>query len=355
MLRQLARLERPIPRAGPRAFAIAVYADEHDRPVGARETGEEGVACVDDAARALGMYAHLWRRTRVPWLRRKVDGLVEFLAYMEIAPGRFVNFIADWDGERNLGGPTSVATGPFWNARALAGLAAAASIGIAAAAAAYARALEATSDEPTGGDVRAIQVRAVLETRGPASEPALRARLTRWCDEIAALQEGEVLLDNSVERPVHLWGHLQESALAAAGTLLGRPGLVDIARRSAEVVFVPQIRSAFDLRVVQPDAVANAVLAMDALAAATGSARYAELAALARAWFDGRNTAGAPVYDRKAGRVADGIDDGVVSRRSGAEANIVVADVLNDVSVPRVRPRAARAARRPRYSGASRR
>ncbi len=328
MLRQLARLTRPVPRAGRRAIAIAVYADEQDRPIPARETGEEGVACVDDAARALALYCALWRRTRAPQLLREAEGLLDFLLYMEVAPGRFANFIHDWDGQRNLEGPTSSGDGLFWNARALRGLATATATGIPSAADAYGRALAATSDEPTGGDIRAIQARALLELPEGLAGSELRGRLVRWCDEIAALREGEVLLDNRHERPVHLWAHAQEGVLAQAGRLLRREDLVQVARRSAKVVFVPTIVAAFDRPVVQPDAVASAVFAMDALGEATGDARYKELAALARAWFAGRNSANAPVYDPVAGRVADGIDNGVVSRRSGAEANIVAAESL---------------------------
>ena len=54
MLRQLARLTRPVPVAGPRALTVAVYSQADGQLLDARETGVEGVACVDDAARACG-------------------------------------------------------------------------------------------------------------------------------------------------------------------------------------------------------------------------------------------------------------------------------------------------------------
>jgi len=111
-------------------------------------------------------------------------------------------------------------------------------------------------------------------------------------------------------------------ALAAAATALDRPALMEVAEASATAVFAPTIRSGFDLPHVQPYDVQTAICVMDALAAATQQAGYAELAALGREWFHGRNPSGRPVYDRKVGAVADGIDQGVVSRNSGAEANI---------------------------------
>ena len=88
------------------------------------------------------------------------------------------------------------------------------------------------------------------------------------------------------------------------------------------------IASSFDLPQVQPYGVACAVRAMDALAAATGDVRYRGLATDARAWFDGRNSAHRPVYDRATGAVADGIDDGRVSLNSGAESNVLGAQAL---------------------------
>ncbi len=307
----------------------------------ARETGEEGVACVDDAARALDLYSGLWRRTGVGWLRAQADALLDFLLYMEVAPGRFANFILDWDGVRNLAGPTSHPEGPFWNARALGGLAAASAAGITGATAAFERALGATSRAADGADVRAIELRAVMRMPGAHATADGRALISRWSDQIAALRHGDVLLDHAGQASPHLWAHTQEAALAHAGVLLGRSDLVEIARRSAEAVFVPAIASSFDLAVAQPDAVASAVVSMDELASATGDPRYTELASLARAWFAGRNSAAAPVYDRVRGRVADGIDAGTLSPRSGAEANIVAGLVLPDVPVPPATPRVA--------------
>jgi hypothetical protein len=103
---------------------------------------------------------------------------------------------------------------------------------------------------------------------------------------------------------------------------LDRPELLTLAVTSAEAVFAEVIESGFDRRQVHSYEVQSAVFVMDRLAAVTGEPRYADLALKAREWFDGRNPAGAAMYDRATGRVADGLDDGRVSDRSGAEANI---------------------------------
>ena len=72
-LHHLRRLTRPVARAGPLARATAVYSEPVDahgnlppEPRSARQTGFEGVACVDDAARAIVLYSGIWRRHRLP-------------------------------------------------------------------------------------------------------------------------------------------------------------------------------------------------------------------------------------------------------------------------------------------------
>ena len=328
MLRQLARLTRPVPAAGPGACALAVY-EVAGSLAPARESGEEGVACVDDTARGLALFCDLWAATGRGQHRQRAVSFLDFVLWMQCPDGRFVNFVHDWDGPRNLEGATSFAGGGFWQARGLRGLAKAqVALDDGRAGGALERALaciDRSTDVPP--DVRAVHVAALLDLSRAGRGPQLRDRLERWCDEIASKRDGDVLLDGETD-VVHLWGHSQETVLAQAGTLLDRADLVERARRSAETVFVPAIVSGFDLPVVQPYDVACAVHAMDALAAATGEARYLDLAHDARGWFDGRNPAGTAVYDRVAGRVADGIDDGCVSLNSGAESNIVAAEAL---------------------------
>jgi hypothetical protein len=120
----------------------------------------------------------------------------------------------------------------------------------------------------------------------------------------------------------HLWGHVQEGVLADASAVMGEQRWCRLAVSSGEAVFAEAIESGFDLPHVHPYDVQSAVFVMDRLAGATGLARYVDLAEKARSWFDGRNPAGAMVYNRTTGRVADGIDNRVVNDRSGAEATL---------------------------------
>jgi hypothetical protein len=330
VLQQLARLTAPVPAAGPHARAIAVYADDADQVACAADRGYEGVACVDDAARAAVLFCDVWATTRLPYAAARARSLADFLIYMQDDDGRFVNFISDWDGTRNLAGPTSFAGGGFWQARGTRALAKLWMVlGDERAHERLLRALpqiRKAADVPA--DVRAIHAHMASELVRVGAMPQLRADLERWADELASCRSGAVLLDNPDQEVPHLWAHVQEGVLAEAGALLDRPDLLARARESALAYLAPLVESGFDAPSMQPYGVASAIYSLDKLETVTGDALFADLATKARAWFDGRNPARLPVYDRRAGRVHDGIDDGVLNRCSGAESNIVGAQAL---------------------------
>ncbi len=81
---------------------------------------------------------------------------------------------------------------------------------------------------------------------------------------------------------------------------------------------------------VQPYGAASAAFAMEQLAEVTGDPRYARASRDARAWFDGRNPSRRAVYDRGAGRVADGVDGASLNTHAGAESAIAGAQTFID-------------------------
>ena len=332
VLRQLARLTVPVESAGERACAIAVYADAADRTFPAAERGFEGVACVDDASRALILITDVWAATGLPRLREWALGLLDFLLYMQLEDGRFVNFISDWSGQRNEAGVTSFPGGNFWHARGVRALARATVIlGEERARAGLERGIthiRAARDVPA--DIRSIHVLMAGELLRAGEFPELRAELPIWCDEMAACRRDGVLFDNPDQLEPHLWGHQQEGVLADAGQLLGREDLIAVARRSALAYLAPRIDSGFDEPTVQPYGVASAVYSIERLRDVTGEPRFDELWRMARKWFDGRNPARRAVYDREEGRVYDGIDSGALNVHSGAESNVVGGQALLD-------------------------
>lgn len=348
MLRQIARLARPVPFAGPAALAVAVYADALNQPIRAAQAGYEGVACVDDAARALELYCDLWKATASPWVRRWCEGLLDFVLAMQDADGRWLNFILDWEGAPNHETRTSVAGGAFWQARALLAVARAGQVfdddariedllnrGLP-------HIIEAT-DVPA--DVRALHIRTALTLLESGDDRDLIDEVALWSDEVASCRDGDRLMNSTDERGMpHLWGHIQEGVLADAGVRLGRQDLITTACRSADLVFRTVVMSGFDLERTQPYDVASAVYALTRVAEVTRTPTYASLAGMARSWFDRRNGAGQSVYDRRAGRVSDGVDGRRVSENSGAEANIVGAQALFEDAIKLAKRLSAREA-----------
>jgi len=329
VLNRLVSLTRPLPIAGPRAIAVAIYARDDGAHIRARESGEEGVACIDDAARALVLWCDLWERTHAPIAREWVDGLLAFCRWMQQPDGRFLNFVLDWEGAPNRDGITSRLDGAsFWHARGARAMAKVWRVfGDQQARTDYERAQARFDESPVASDVRAVQILAALDAGADADD------IARWCADLVAQRDGDVLLDSHDATAPHLWGHIQEGVLAVAATAVGRADLLEIARRSADAYLVPLIAAGFDLPTVQPYGVASAAFALDRLDEAVGDGRYAAAASDARSWFDGRNPAGRPVYDRQSGRVADGIDNGQINPHSGAESNILGAQTfLPDVA-----------------------
>ena len=330
MLRQLARLTRPLPAAGKEALAVAVYGDGGGAHIVAKESGFEGVACVDDAARLLDVLCDVWARTSQPWAERWARGLLEFVLWMQEPDGRWINFVYDWDGTRNERGITSATGESFWHARALVGVSHAwLTFADERARDAVLAGLDHAVSKPAPADVRALHILTARRLLADAGVTSLRPAMLGWVQELAACRDGDVLKNNDEETgPPHLWAHIQEGVLAWSASLLDEPELLDVASRSAEALVVPAVDAGFAATSTSPYDVASCIYSLDRLHEATGEQRWATLASDARAWFDGRNAAAEAVYDRRRGRVADGIDQGRVSNNSGAESNIVAAEAL---------------------------
>lgn len=330
MIRHLERLIRPI-AGDPTLLGIAVYAEpEGDgwRTLPACDQGFEGVSCVDDAARAAIVFLRLLPPDATRGRQREIaSGLLNFVRSMQADDGRFANFVVDWDGRKNLSGPTSVLGGP-WSARAVHALCTGAVVlGDDAMADAARRGAAALDDDDENLDVHAISALAALEmwryTRAPEDAHACVA----ICHTIAAGCTDDALRDHADVEEIHLWGHLQETALCEVGSALGETELVAIARASADAVLIPALDH-LATRSCQSFEASCVAIGLDAVARATGHRIYADAARQARAWFMGANAARRPVHDPDRGVAFDGIDAGRVSANAGAEAGIEAANAL---------------------------
>jgi hypothetical protein len=74
---------------------VALYSEAPDyQPKGSpARDGYEGIAAVDDAARAAVVYLRAFEQTGDSAARRDALGLLEFVAAMEQGDGEFVNFV----------------------------------------------------------------------------------------------------------------------------------------------------------------------------------------------------------------------------------------------------------------------
>ena len=328
------------PAEGREIAALAVYAEPEEtaegviyRPRAAAESGPEGVACLDDVARAVILGLRAWEQERDEQGKWLAQRWLRFVAYMQGEDGRFTNFILDAAGLRNLRGQTSYPGGLWWTARALYALGAAYRVlGEETWLERWRRCPLPTRPEPAlNNKLVGICILAALEVL--RAEPPIRARqqiaalLGEWCDDLMRGMDG-YLCDAPGERRVLLWGYHQFPALAAAGAWLGREDYLAACKQTVERLVVPTLEMGFlyafpGVKEGQcAYCVTPLVHGLAEVYRATHEERYRGLALRAMGWFDGQNDAHTRMYDAQTGRCLDGIVGGAASRNCGAESAI---------------------------------
>ncbi len=318
-------------REGQDVSCVLVYAELNPEDglyhcVVAQETGHEGIACVDDTARAallaLGVYERTGSRHALALARRWLT----FVAYMQYPDGSFANFIRNAAGIRNASGPTSCRGGYAWSMRALWALGRAYRL---TGDPAYLERFDACTLAPTtDGKVNAVLALANLEVYERKPSRTRYATIMEHCKQITNT-EGAYFRDQPDSDVVHLWGYHQLHAVAEAARVLDNPDLLKRCRQTVANLVEPDVRHRFWYSF--PDRNPNCVCAYNvtpvvqglaAMYRATGARKYRDLAIQGCAWFYGRNTARTKMYDPTTGRCRDGIADGVASRNYGAESSI---------------------------------
>jgi multiple sugar transport system substrate-binding protein len=354
---------------------VALYAEAPDyQPTASPERdGSEGVAAVDDAARAAVVYLRAYEESGDARVRDEAHGLLRFISAMEQGDGEFVNFI-DAQGIPNRDAPSSRSSMSYWAARSIWALGEAVRVfGIRdpqlldglrvpldRAVARMAREVEA--GRLIGGSATATAEALLgllaLQQAEPSTEIAALAARTagllvplahgtpRAASPGAAAgtpgsqgSQGAAPWGARLDDPAsswHAWGSRSTAALATAAAVLDRPSLADAARQEADGLWARFLLAGRFPAEVAPDGTAQwfpqiaygispIVEGYLALADATGDRRYAVLAGLTAAWFLGANPAGVAMYDEQTGRTFDGIDGPSaedVNRNAGAESTI---------------------------------
>jgi multiple sugar transport system substrate-binding protein len=347
--------------------AVSLYSEAPDyRLVGSpARDGFEGIASVDDAARAAVVYLRDYEMTGDTRSHDEALGLLAFITAMEQGDGEFVNFI-DSAGRLNRNAESSRKSMSYWAARSIWALGEAVrvlgprdSAQLSIMRPVLDRALARMAREVDAGHLIGESTTAtseallgVLSLEQSRHSPAYASLGQRTADLIAAKSAGSMTnapwgahIDGP-GAPWHAWGSRSVEALATAQNTLGRSDYGASARKEADGLW-----GRFLLAGQIPAEVSNAGAAkwypqiaygigsiVDgylALAETSSDPRYAVFAGLTAAWFLGSNPERLSMYDERSGRTFDGIDGPrplKVNRNSGAESTVEAVLALQRVT-----------------------
>ncbi|MBU2574370.1 MAG: hypothetical protein KKH28_09875 [Elusimicrobia bacterium] len=376
--------------------AVSVYAERdtgtgeysHVFAKGAGNKGKEleGVACVDDVARAAALVLKYFRLTGDEAVLPRARAYLEFVLYMQASDGTFYNFTYA-DQSINRKGKTSRKGFDWWTARAMWALGSAYGVfrerdpdfarrirdSLERARPALKPWLKQSgkylkiSDESgqkrkvprwllnDSGGMTAVAVIGLTHYYEAAPDEELKAEILRLCRALADFQYGDFQHAPYgahmawAQKPGtwHGWGSRQSQALAYAGRVLKRSDLIGSAKKEADmwlsrliVTGIPYMVSMGkgESRFLEqiPYAQSCAVMGMHEIGLATGDDRYHAYAGLLASWFFGNNVTGKPMYDPGTGRGYDGISDrkGAIVRNlnSGGEATVEALMAVLDAS-----------------------
>jgi hypothetical protein len=347
---------------------VHIYATYPDYEwLDAKESGPEGIACVDDAARAAVLYLRDYELNRRRESLNRAGRLLEFVLTMQAGDGEFWNFIRP-DRSINREGTTSFKSFGWWAARGVWCLGHGYRVFRDADSAFAVRLREAmerslphvrsllapygeTGSEGgyriprwllygSGADATSELLLGLVEYYRASASAGLEELIRKLADGLMVMQDGDPAtfphgLHRSWRTLWHMWGNSQTQALAAAGKALGDPAMVQSAQREAEGFYTRLLCEGFfsEMDIQKPVerkefaqiayGVRPMAVGLIRLYEATGQNDYLRLAGLAASWLFGNNSTGVRMYDPATGRCFDGINDvSGVNRNSGAESTI---------------------------------
>ena len=342
------------------------------------DAAKEGIACVDDVARAAVVYLRYYEITGIDSILPKAKRLLNFVLYMQADDGEFYNFI-DSNYQINKTYRTSRKSFDFWAARGY-----------------WAIGLGYRIFENEDDDYAAILKDAFLKCKMPIKKilefykkyieingreyplwlvnkygSDATATLLLGLNEFLKVGQDEELgkcasqfVEGIIEMQVkdgnvypgaflswqdiwHAWGNAQTQALASLGKTLYQPEFIQAAQKEADHYYshllsqgmmqewqlgrekeaqrFPQI--AYGTRCLS--------LGLLRLYETTGNDDYAKQAGIAASWLMGNNVAKTAMYDPQTGRCFDGIVDSTsVNYNAGAESTIeglyTIVEIMNN-------------------------
>lgn len=367
-LRHLDHLTEVVSLSGREVSIVHIYANYPDYTwVDAEESGPEGIACVDDAARAAVLCLRDFELNGQTRSLDRARGYLEFVLAMQAEDGQFYNFILG-DHTINRDGQTSVKSFGWWAARGLWCLAHGYRV-FRDRDAALAERLDAAvrralphvhalvkrygSEEVEGGfrvpqwllyrsaaDATSELLLGLAEYYRAKPSEELAEVMRKLADGLMVMQDGHAGefpygLHRSWRTLWHMWGNGQTQALATVGHLLGDSTMVHSAKREADGWYVRLLCEGFlkEMDVRNPGSRKHyeqiaygarpVAVGCVRLYEATGKREYLRFAGLAASWLLGNNEAGIALYDSITGRCYDGLNSpSAPNRNSGAESTI---------------------------------
>jgi hypothetical protein len=373
----LEHLSEEIDFLGHRVTIVHVYANYPDYAwTGAAESGAEGIACVDDAARAAVLYVRHYQLHRDAASLAHARSLLEFVMEMQTADGEFYNFIRA-DHSINTTGRTSFKSFGWWGVR-----------GTWALCTGY-RVFRAIDPEfagmlrkrlkrtfpriqevlsryghwksqkrykypewlfyGSGADVTSELLFGLTDYYIATHDTTVRSMIRKLADGIMMMQDGNARkypygLHRSWQTLWHMWGNGQTQTLAKTGKVLGDKRMLASAEREARGFYPRLLIKGFikEMDITTPsekkryDQIAYGVRPMAVglirLYETTHRTEYATMAGLAASWLFGNNVLGETMYDPSTGRCFDGINDSITANKnSGAESTIEALATLIEV------------------------
>jgi hypothetical protein len=373
----LRHLTETILLGGDSVDIVHVYANYPD--YGWREAadaGTEGVACVDDAARAAVLYLRHYELSGNNESLTHARALLSFVLKMQTDDGEFYNFIHR-DYSINKTGRTSLKSFGWWASRGVwclgTGYRVFRSIDPVFGAT-LKRAMERSLPRVhellarygerdtiagfpvprwlpygSGSDVTSEMLLGLVAYTAAEADARVNADIGKLADGIMVMQSGTpghapYGAYRSWETLWHMWGNAQMQALALAGEVLDNSEMVASARREADGwysrLLIDGFMKEWNLASADPPpryeqiayAVRPMVLGLLRVYEARGNRDYLVMAGLAASWFSGNNVLRSPMYDPATGRGYDGIRDSVtMNRNSGAESTIEALSTLLEI------------------------
>jgi len=369
----LDHLYQKIKVGGKEMGIVHIYSDYPDYHY--VEAKGEGIACVDDAARALVFYIKYYGTVRSEQIIEKIKMLTNFLLYMQASSGFYYNFIWN-DYSIDTTYRTSVAEPNWWTWRAIWALSESQMLFMKVdkkiaedIKQKLKRSVDVTlgwlrnSDNDstsnyngfnlpnwlpygTAADQAAIIVKGFSAYYKIDSDPKVKKEILHLCNGIIKMQAG----DNnkfpynaflSWQNTWHMWGNSQADALIEAGDLFRKPQYIKYAmkeiyhfypylmhlkylnnfaveKKSGIITFKDSTRYSQIAYGIRP-----MVFACIRLSKAARDKKSAELAGNIACWLLGKNISGEQMYDPKTGVCYDGIENETsINKNSGAESTI---------------------------------